>query len=76
LIEEVWGIAVPAAYHRRSPGADDRVTVVLTTTELASAGIPHCPWIMKVRLEFAAIAGPPQGPTAFLVSRIRQGVTV
>jgi hypothetical protein len=75
-MEEVWGIAVPAAYHRRSPGADDRVTVVLTTTELALAGTPHRPWIMNVRDEFAARAGPPHGPTGSLVSRIRHGVTV
>ena len=49
----------PLGNKRRSPGQEDWVTVVFTTTDVATDGTPHCPRIMKKRCEFADRAGPP-----------------
>jgi hypothetical protein len=73
---EESGMARPFGYIRRLPAAVDSVTVVLTTTEVAFEAIPHRPWIRKTRSEFAASAGPPNGPVGWRVSTARHGVTV
>jgi hypothetical protein len=52
------------------------VTVMFRTTEVASQGTPHWPWIRNARSVFAPIAGPPKGPFGVRVSTARQGATV
>src|SRR5262245_15981688 len=57
---------------RRSPATVGWLTVKLNDTACASAGIPHCPPIEKVRLAPAARAG----GRVDRVSPTRQGVIV
>ena len=48
----------------------------MTTTAVADAGISQSPVTGNARTEFAASAGPPEGPGGFRVSATRQGATV
>src|SRR5512143_2760116 len=75
LIEEAFGMPVPAGYRTRSPAACGATTVTLTATDFAVAGMPHAPASANVRVPLAAIAGPPSGATGLRVSTRRHGVT-
>ena len=67
---------MPAGLSLSVPSDEGTTTVMLTDTAIASDGIPHWPARTNVREEPADRLGPPYGPAAFLVSRIRQGVSV
>src|ERR1017187_2135190 len=59
----------------RSPWAPGLTTVTFAEIAFAPDGIPHAGGSVNVRCPLPPIAGPPSGPTAFRVSRTRQGVS-
>src|SRR5262249_20357657 len=60
----------------RSPPVFAAVTVMLTESALAPAGIPHFPVSVNGRVKPASSAGPPSGPFWLRVSTTRHGVSV
>src|SRR5438046_749665 len=72
----VGGIAPPSGNTVMCPPEEGCVTVRLTATLFAVAGIPHWPVTTKLRTPPPARAGPPYAPEGFRVSTIRQGESV